>query len=105
MGLSPILWLYVRRLWTWVRPRARFRQFGLEDQMPFSTRAAASFGSFVDRAKLKSRRRLTQEILPANHCTFPVVCHQRRRHYAGIWAFVSNESTKVNLCYTCGPGR
>jgi hypothetical protein len=47
--------------------------------------------------ELNKRRCLTQEILSTDHFTFPVVCHQRRRHYAGIGHLFQTESTKVNL--------
>src|SRR5258705_12932642 len=47
--------------------------------------------------ELNKRRRLTQEILSTDHFTFPAVCHQRRRHYAGIGHLFQTESTKVNL--------
>ena len=67
-GLSPILWLYIRRLRTWVRPRARFINLG------------EKIGGFLDQGRrkprvacgsreLKKRRGLTHEILPANHDT------------------------------------
>src|ERR1700704_1533462 len=45
----------------------------------------------------KQDRRLTHEVLFSYHLTFPVVSHQRRRHYSGIGYFVPTKSTKVNL--------
>jgi hypothetical protein len=61
----------------------------------FSTRAAASLGSFVDcansRAVAASRKKYHLPIT----VTFPVAS-QRQRHYAGSRGFVPAESTKVN---------
>jgi hypothetical protein len=46
------------------------RQFGLEDQMPFD-QGCRKLRVVCGSRELKSRRRLTQEILSANHCTSP----------------------------------
>src|SRR5260370_33633328 len=95
-GLSPILWLYIRRLWTWVRPRARFVNLGWKIGRLLN-QGRRKLGVVCGLRELKSRRCLTQVIPSTDHFTFPVVCHQRRCHYAGIGHLFQTESTKVNL--------
>jgi hypothetical protein len=51
----------------------------------------------------KHDRRLTHEVLFPDHLAFPVVSHQRRRHYSGIGYLFQTESTKVNLRAGCAP--
>src|SRR5258706_10351473 len=76
-------------------PRS-IRQFGLEDQMPFRPGLPQASGRlWIARTQEPSppdaRNTACQSLY------FPVVCHQRRRYYAGIGHLFQTESTKVNL--------
>jgi hypothetical protein len=62
--------LSVRRLWTFVRPRARFINLG-EKIGGFLDQGSRKLSVVCGSCELNKRRRLTQEILPAYHDIFP----------------------------------
>jgi hypothetical protein len=96
-GLSPVLWLYVRHLWTGVRPRVRFVNLG-QKIGGFPEQGRRKLIVVCGSRELKKRRRLTQEIVSTDHFAFPVVSHQRRRrYYAEAGAFVPNRKYKSEL--------